>query len=232
VGKPVAHAISIPFTKQSTHPKRLTALRLILPVALAAWFAVPSTAQAQGAAGPGVQSGKGSGAKPPASASRSPAKPAAASPSRQQPAKVEAPVEPSEQAGPAQLEAAELVYYGPKDCDEKQVLEVARNGSHPGYVVVKLKNQSWTMKPIASLTGAVRLEDINGQTLLVQIPFKSMLMNVQSGQRMVDSCQHEIQKAANEEARRSPAPPGMGILSASPTPAETAVGAPAAGSAK
>jgi hypothetical protein len=60
------------------------------------------------------------------------------------------------------------------------------------------------MKPVSSNTGAVRLEDIRGKVLLVQIPFKSMLLNTQTGQRIVDSCQHDIQLGNAKEAAAAP----------------------------
>jgi hypothetical protein len=62
-----------------------------------------------------------------------------------------------------------------------------------------MRRQTWLMKPVASDTGAVRLEDVKGQALLVQIPVKSMLMNVRTGQRILDGCQHAVQRAAGRE---------------------------------
>ena len=52
------------------------------------------------------------------------------------------------------------------------------------------------MKPVLSSTGALRLEDVKGQTLLLQIANKSMLMDQKAGRRVVDGCVHEKQKAA------------------------------------
>jgi hypothetical protein len=61
------------------------------------------------------------------------------------------------------------------------------------------------MKPVASATGAVRLEDTKGSTLLVQIPYKSMLLNTRTGQRIVDSCKSEeqIQAFKDDEAAKA-----------------------------
>ena len=36
------------------------------------------------------------------------------------------------------------------------------------------------MKPVLSSTGAIRLEDVRGETLMVQIASKSMLLNVKT----------------------------------------------------
>ena len=56
------------------------------------------------------------------------------------------------------------------------------------------------MKPVLSSTGAIRLEDVRGETLMVQIAAKSMLLNVKTGHRIVDDCispkQHELIEAA------------------------------------
>jgi hypothetical protein len=107
-------------------------------------------------------------------------------------------------ADDAQKSAAELVHYGQYVCDEKFEVFVERNKIVAGYVDVRYKKDVWVMKPVASNTGAVRLEDTRGKVLLVQIPFKSMLLNTQTGQRIVDSCQHDVQIGAQKEAASAP----------------------------
>ena len=97
-----------------------------------------------------------------------------------------------------QLAAAELVHYGRYVCDEKIEVFVEKDQRAPGYVDVRHKKDIWVMKPVASATGAVRLEDVDQNVLLVQIPYKSMLLNVKSGQRIVDSCQHDNQLATEK----------------------------------
>lgn len=91
-------------------------------------------------------------------------------------------------ADDTQKEAAGLVYYGKYVCDQKWEIHVERSVESPGYVDVRYQKDVWVMKPVASSTGAVRLEDMKQQTLLVQIPSKSMLLNTRTGQRLVDSC--------------------------------------------
>jgi len=103
-----------------------------------------------------------------------------------------------------QLAAAELVHYGKYVCDEKIEIFVEKDQRSAGYVDVRHKKDVWVMKPVASATGAVRLEDIDQNVLLVQIPYKSMLLNVKSGQRIVDSCQHDNQ-IATEKADKAAA---------------------------
>ncbi len=107
-----------------------------------------------------------------------------------------------------QRQAASLVHYGKYVCDEKFEVFVEPNPVFTGYVDVRYKRDVWVMKPVASRTGAVRLEDTRGKVLLVQIPFKSMLLNTQTGQRIVDSCQHDVQRSAETEAKAS-APPAQ-----------------------
>jgi hypothetical protein len=91
-------------------------------------------------------------------------------------------------ADEAQKAAAELVYYGRYVCDHKWEIHVERHALSPGYVDVRYQKDVWVMKPVASSTGAVRLEDMKQHTLLVQIPSKSMLLNTRTGQRLVDAC--------------------------------------------
>jgi hypothetical protein len=99
-----------------------------------------------------------------------------------------------------QMAAAELVHYGKYVCDDKYEVHVERNPKATGYVDVRYRKDVWVMKPVASRTGAVRLEDVTGHTLLVQIPAKSMLLNTRTGQRIVDACQHDAQKSVESQA--------------------------------
>ena len=104
------------------------------------------------------------------------------------------------EATPEQIEAAALVFYGPYDCELGQRIDVTPNAKSAAYVDVKHGKSTWLMKPVLSSTGAVRLEDVKGQTLVVQIANKSMLMDVKAGRRLVDECisarQRELIEAA------------------------------------
>ena len=91
-------------------------------------------------------------------------------------------------AQPDQVKAAELVFYGSYDCEFQQSVSVAQSAKYPAYVDVKFANATWLMKPVLSSTGAIRLEDTRGETLMVQIASKSMLLNVKAGKRLVDEC--------------------------------------------
>ena len=125
----------------------------------------------------------------PATAPKKPAPKAAAK-------KAEPAAAPLPAAGPDQLQAAERTHLGAYQCEFAQTLDVSMNRSAPGYVDVKHQKQVWTMKPVLSSTGALRLEDVKGNTLLLQIANKSMLMDQKAGRRVVDGCVHEKQRAA------------------------------------
>ena len=97
--------------------------------------------------------------------------------------------------------AASLALLGPYDCEFKQTLSIAKH-QVDGYVVVTFSSKAYTMKPVRSSTGAVRLEEVaGGPMLMVQIPTKSMLMDTARGRRVVDACVHETQ--AKEVATES-----------------------------
>ena len=61
------------------------------------------------------------------------------------------------------------------------------------------------MKPVLSSTGAIRLEDVRGETLMVQIASKSMLLNVKTAQRIVDDCISPKQREMIAEAKAAKA---------------------------
>lgn len=122
-----------------------------------------------------------------AAAQTAPAKPAATK--KAAPAAAPLPAADAEQ-----LAAAERAHTGEYQCEFSQSIDVSMNPKANGYLDVKHNKQVWTMKPVVSSTGAVRLEDVKGQTLLLQIANKSMLMDTKAGRRVVDGCVHEKQK--------------------------------------
>lgn len=94
------------------------------------------------------------------------------------------------EASPEQLAAAQMAHYGDYMCEFDQKLNVGIHKDRGGYVDVQFKGRTYVMKPVLSSTGALRLEDVGGRTLMIQIANKSMLMDTKIGQRMVDECIH------------------------------------------
>jgi hypothetical protein len=161
-------------------------------------------------------------------AAQQPKPPPKAPPPKRQPApapKVEAPLPPADEE---QKVAAGLTYLGQYACEFNQSVTVTPDPKDEGYIGIRFKQQLWVMKPVLSRTGALRLEDVKGRMLMVQIADKSMLMDVQTGHRVVDDCQHETQRA-NMAARKAAGTPtdSIGI-----DPAKTAAAAATAAAAQ
>ena len=128
-------------------------------------------------------------------------------------------------AQPEQVKAAELVFYGPYDCEFSQTVNITQSPKHSAYVDVKHGAKAWLMKPVLSSTGAIRLEDVRGETLMVQIASKSMLLNVKSAQRIVDDCVSPKQREMIAEAKAAKAAAEAAPIKAA-TEAGTAATAP------
>ena len=162
----------------------------------------------------------------PAMAQTAPAKkPAPAKVVKKAPAKA-APVEPPPPAPatPEQVDAAERVYYGVYDCEFKQTIDSVASPKYPSYVDVKHGKADYLMKPVLSSTGAIRLEDVRGDTLMVQIASKSMLLNVKTAQRIVDDCVSPKQRELIEVARAAKAAAVAASAASAPLAADTAAG--------
>ncbi|MCA0239761.1 MAG: hypothetical protein LCI02_02790 [Proteobacteria bacterium] len=138
-----------------------------------------------------------------------------------------APAAPLPAADDEQKVAAALAHLGDYECEFDEKVVIAKNPRFEGYLDVKHRKNLWTMKPVLSKTGALRLEDVKGRTLMLQIANKSMLMDVKIGQRLVDNCVHEMQR---EAMRNRPPGESIGIdPSKAATPAAAAsASAPAA----
>ena len=148
--------------------------------ALALALALPAAAQTAAPKAP-AKTAPAKAAVKPAARTRAPAAPAAEAP---------LPAASSEQ-----LEAANVAHLGDYDCEFDQKVTLEPYSKAPGYIEMKQKAQAWVMKPVMSSTGALRLEDVKGRMLMIQIANKSMVMDTQIGQRLVDGCVHEKQRA-------------------------------------
>ena len=129
-----------------------------------------------------------------------------------------------------QLAAAALTIFGDYACEFGKSLHVSRSPKIDGYVDLLFDKQLFTLKPVLSHTGALRLEDVRARLLLVQIDVKSMVMDVKTGRRLVDDCVHEMQSENRRQLAAAPAGPGLGIDSdnaAADAAASAAVAAPA-----
>jgi hypothetical protein len=129
-------------------------------------------------------------------------------------APVEQPLPPAEGE---QAAAAALVHYGDYACEFNQTVNVAMNPKHDAYIDVAFGKLRYTMKPVMSSTGAIRLEDVKGQTMMLQIAHKSMLMDVKAGHRLVDDCVHEKQALAKKAYESQPS--GGSMLGGEPAAA-------------
>ena len=165
-------------------------------------------------------------AKPAAKATRPVAK--ATKPVKPVAKKAAPVVVPLPKAEGEQLAAAALTHFGDYACEFDQTVTVGVTPLNDGYVDVRFKAQTWTMKPVLSTTGALRLEDVKGQMLMLQIANKSMLMDTKIGHRILDGCVHEKQRLAIAAAALLPA--AAGLLQA-PEPAASAPAPVAAASA-
>jgi len=109
------------------------------------------------------------------------------------------------EADEAQLAAAERAYLGDYACEFKEQVHIDKHPKVPGYINIAWKKQLITMKPVLSSTGALRLEDVTGRTLMIQIANKSMLLDTKIGQRLLDDCIHPEQARLIAEARAAAA---------------------------
>jgi len=117
-------------------------------------------------------------------------------------AKKVSPVATLAAASPEQMEAAGRTLLGAYECEFNQTISVAMNEKSPGYVNIHHQKAVFTMKPVQSSTGALRLEDVTGKTLWIQIANKSMLMDQKAGRRIVDGCVHASQREAAAAAAK------------------------------
>ena len=113
-----------------------------------------------------------------------------------------------------QRKAYALTHIGDYECEFKHAVKVLAHPTHEGYVNLHFDKKVVTAKPVLSSTGAIRLEDVRGQFMMLQIAFKSMLMDTRNGRRVADECLHDEHVQARQRAAGEAPAPGLGISSA------------------
>ena len=106
---------------------------------------------------------------------------------------------------PAELDIAKQVYVGEIPCELGAHVNLAADPAVPGYFQLDGKGFRYRMSPVATTTGAVRLEDKAGGAVWLQIANKSMLMDQKHGQRLADDCKSPAQVAVAESMKKAPA---------------------------
>jgi len=106
---------------------------------------------------------------------------------------------------PGQLTAADRVLTGVADCEFKQKVSIEKIEGHSGNFKLVFDHKTYIMVPEETTTGAIRLVDTGGAVVWVQIPKKSMLMNQKEHHRLVDNCQEDEQRIAEQAAGQAAA---------------------------
>ena len=175
-----------------------TALSLSVAAALCLALAVSAAAQTAAPADkpkPAVK--KAPAPKPEANSSRTNLKTTAKN--------VAAGIEAAEQAlTPEELAIAERVHVGSLPCELGASVSLKPDGKAPGYFDVQGKNFKYRMFPVATTTGAIRLEDRKAGAVWLQLANKSMLMNQKQGVRLADECMSPAQVAMAETMKTNP----------------------------
>lgn len=132
--------------------------------------------------------------------------------------------------GAAELAIAERVHVGALPCELGNTVQLTADAAKPGYFDLQIAKTRYRLIPVATTTGAIRLEDAHSGAVWLQLANKSMLMNHKLGQRMADECKSPQQVAVAEQFKLTPPP---SVLDAAPAPAQlpagTAVAAQPAG---
>jgi hypothetical protein len=127
------------------------------------------------------------------------------------------PVEPA--LSPHEMNIAEKVHVGQLPCELGASVRMSADEKSPGYFNLQGKGYKYRMKPVATSTGAIRLEDEKAGAVWLQLANKSMLMDQKNGRRLADECAHPDQVAFANEMKRNPPPALIDVSnSASPSP--------------
>ena len=116
------------------------------------------------------------------------------------------PAEPDTLMGPDELAIADRVHKGQLPCELGATVRLEADASQPGYFYLHGKGFRYRMHPVATSTGAIRLEDRKAGAVWLQLANKSMLMDQNKGRRLADECANAEQMAFAEDMKSNPPP--------------------------
>jgi len=122
------------------------------------------------------------------------------------------------------IEMAKRVFVGTIPCELSNSVTITASTRRPGFFLVQTKGARFSMHPVESRTGAIRLEDPKRGAMWLQLGNKSMLMSQKLGQRLADECTSPEQITLAEELKKNPRP---GLLDSPVVAPVTAASAPA-----
>jgi len=105
-----------------------------------------------------------------------------------------------------QLAIAERVQVGTSQCELAVVVTVRADAHTAGRFVLEAGHKRYSLDPVVTSTGAVRLEDVSSGAVWIQLANKSMLMNQKLGQRIADDCMNPQQALVAQALLKTPAP--------------------------
>jgi len=108
--------------------------------------------------------------------------------------------------GPSELAIAERVHVGQLPCELGASVHLESDAKAPGYFNLQGKGFRYRMHPVATSTGAIRLEDSKAGAVWLQLANKSMLMDQKQGKRLADECASPAQVAVAQAMKTNPPP--------------------------
>ncbi len=106
-----------------------------------------------------------------------------------------------------QLAIAEKVSVGPVACETGSLVTV-KALPQQGKFALELGSKpihTYRMVPVATDSGAIRLEDSGRGVVWLQLANKSMLLDQRQGRRLADACMNDAQKQVAREMELNPA---------------------------
>jgi hypothetical protein len=126
-------------------------------------------------------------AKSVAKTSKAKAKASSSKPAKAAAAKTAVPQFIEQSAETQQL--AQWIVAGQYACFDHQTVLITPRTDFAGYIDLQTKGKTYHLLPVASNTGALRLESKADNLFWLQLSVKSMLFNSRTGIRIVDDCQ-------------------------------------------
>ncbi len=103
-----------------------------------------------------------------------------------------------------EIDLSRQVHDGHIQCELGASFRLSKDAVKLGYVTLEGGGRKFSLRPVVTTTGALRLEDKKAGAVWIQLSNKSMLLDQKNGRRLADDCMSRQQQYVAQAMKTNP----------------------------
>lgn len=103
-----------------------------------------------------------------------------------------------------EIDLSRQIHDGHIQCELGASYKVTKDPSKVGFINLEGGGRKFSLRPVVTSTGALRLEDKKAGAVWIQLANKSMLLDQKNGRRLADECMSRQQEYVAQAMKTNP----------------------------